>query len=242
MIIKDVPSIKIYLFRLIVIAFAGFVYALGISLFIIPNQFLSGGIGGISLIIYELTGFSPSISIILLNLPVFIAGYKTIDKHFIFSSLVGMLAFSFSMTLTKGLIGALYVPSEILATIYGGVFTGIGMGLAFKSRGSFGGTDVLSAILKRKKNMNMGSTLFFFNLIIVGLASIIFEPYKGMYSLVGMFIGSAVVDKLIAGFEKRISVFIVSSEHGAIISIYIAKTEGQQFYMGKAPITRRMSL
>ena len=224
--IDDIPSIPVYLFRMVNIILGGFIYALGFSLFIIPNNFLGGGVGGIALILNTIFGTNISIAIIVINIPVFILGYRTIDPHFIFSSLVGMFSLSLGIHITAPLVGALYVPSEMLGAIYGGIFMGVGMGLVFKSRASFGGTDVLSAIIKRKHSINLGTTLFIFNVIIVSFASIIFEPYKGMYSLVAMFIASSVVDKVIAGFEKRLSVMIVSTEHEKIVEYLHSQRRG----------------
>ncbi|OQY36432.1 MAG: hypothetical protein B6229_10100 [Spirochaetaceae bacterium 4572_7] len=224
--LNDIPSLKVYLLRMINIILGGLIYALGFSLFIIPNNFLGGGIGGIALILNTLFGINTSIAIIIINIPIFILGYKAIDKHFIISSFVGMISFSFSIHITAPLAGALYVPHEILGAIYGGVFTGIGMGLVFKSRASFGGTDVISAMIKKNHSINLGTTLFIFNLIIVSCASIIFEPYKGMYSLIAMFISSGVIDKVIAGFEKRISVMIVSTEHEKIVEYLHSQRRG----------------
>ena len=236
--LEDIPSIKVYLLRMLFVVMGGLIYALGFSLFIIPNNFLSGGVGGIALILNNIFSINTSIAIIIINIPIFIIGYKTIDKHFIISSMVGMISFSISIHITRPLIGALYVPHEILGAIYGGLFTGVGMGLAFKSRASFGGTDVISAILKRKHSINLGTTLFIFNVIIVSFASIIFEPYKGMYSLVGMFISSGVVDKVIAGFEKRLSVLIVSCETDKIVEYLHSQNRGATLLYGEGSYYR----
>ncbi|MBN2618242.1 MAG: YitT family protein [Spirochaetales bacterium] len=231
--LEDIPSLRIYLTRMLVIILGGLVYALGFNIFFIPNNFLGGGVGGLALIFSHLTSITPSIYIILFNIPIFIFGYKELDKHFILSSLVGMLSFSFFVHATSGLSGIIYVPHEILAAIYGGVFTGLGMGLVFKSRASFGGTDIISAVLKRKHSMNMGTTIFAINLVIVSFASIIFEPYKGMYSLIGMFIGSSVMDRVIKGFENRLSVMIISQENALIVEYLHSQHRGATLLHGE---------
>lgn len=235
---KDIPSLKLYIFRMIFIMIGGLIYGLSLNIFIIPNNFLSGGVGGIALILSHLYGFPPSLSVLLINIPIFLIGYRILDKHFILASFIGMLSFSFSMHITEPLMNVLYVPHEILASIYGGIFTGLGIGLLFKSRASFGGTDIISAIMKRKYSINMGTTLFAINVLIVGCASILFEPYKGMYSLISMFVGSAVIDRVIAGVEKRISVMIISRKSEDIITYLHSVNRGATLFHGEGSYTR----
>lgn len=233
MILKDIPDLKLYLLRMISIISGGLIYALGFNCFFIPNDFLGGGVGGIALILTHLMGIRTSIFIVILNIPIFILGYRTLDKHFIISSLVGMLSFSFFIEATSSLSGSLYIPHEILGAIYGGLFTGVGMGMVFKSRASFGGTDIISAVIKRKHSINLGTTIFMMNFIIVAFASIIFEPYKGMYSLIGMFICSGVMNRVISGFEHRLSLMIISTEHIKIVEYLHSQNRGATLLYGE---------
>ncbi|QEN04923.1 YitT family protein [Thiospirochaeta perfilievii] len=238
MILKDIPSLRLYLLRMINIIIGGLIYALGFNVFFIPNDFLGGGVGGIAFILTHFFDITPAILIVIINIPIFIMGYRNLDKHFIISSLVGMTSFSFFIHLTSGLVGCLYIPHEILAAVYGGLFTGVGLGIVFKNRASFGGTDIISAVIKRKISINLGTTLFLINVVIVGFASIIFEPYKGMYSLIGMFISSGVAEKVIAGFENRLSVMIVSTEHEEIVEYLHSQNRGATLLHGEGSYYR----
>lgn len=231
--LHDITNIRLYLIRMIYIILGGLIYALGFNLFFIPFDFLSGGVGGISQIFSHLSGITPGLFILLINIPIFVVGFLHLDRHFIIASLVGMLSFSFFITFTTPLSGKLYVPHEILAAIYGGLFTGVGLGLVFKSRASFGGTDIVSAVIKRKHSVNLGTTLFVINFVIVSFASIIFEPYKGMYSLIGMFIASGVMDRVIAGFENRLSVMIISKQHKSIVEYLHSQNRGATLLHGE---------
>lgn len=233
MILKDIPSLRLYMLRMVSISVGGLIYALGYNIFLIPNDFLSGGVGGIALILSHLTTLTPGLYILILNIPIFIFGYKALDRHFIISSLVGMLSFSISVDATSFLAGSIYIPHEILGAVYGGLFTGVGTGLVFKSRASFGGTDIISAIIKRKHSVNLGTTLFIMNFFIVSCASIIFEPYKGMYSLIGMFISSGVMNRVITGFEQKISVMIISEEHEKIVEFLHSENRGATLLNGE---------
>lgn len=232
--LKDIPSPGVYLYRMIFIIIGGLFYAISLNVFLIPFKFLSGGVSGIALIFNYLLHINPSITIIGLNIPIFILGFFYLDKHFVIASLIGMLSFSFFVTLTAPLQNSLFIPDEILAAIFGGALGGVGLGLLFKNRASLGGTDIISAIFKRKLSINLGTTIFFINLVIVGCASLIFEPYKGLYSLVSMYIGAVIVDKIVAGFEKRFAVFIISKHWKQIVkSIHYKLNRGATLFDGE---------
>ena len=81
---------------MVYIILGGLIYALGFNLFFVPNDFLGGGVGGIAFIITHFIDVNPAIIIFVINIPIFIVGYKHLDKHFVISSLVGMISFSFS--------------------------------------------------------------------------------------------------------------------------------------------------
>jgi len=223
---KDVPDLKLYLKRLIYIIIGGGISAVALNTFIIPHQFLAGGLSGIALIVNYLWGVSPSMVLILLNIPIFFMGFFYIDLHFALASLAGLLSYTFFLEITQGLQGLLFIPDDILAAVFGGAINGIGMGITLRSRASFGGTDIIAAIAKRKWSVNMGTSLFFFNLIIIISSGFFFEMYKGLYSLVGLFIGSAVIDRMMEGFERRFAVFVVSKKWQTI-SYFITKTLGR---------------
>ncbi|WP_053228203.1 YitT family protein [Spirochaeta cellobiosiphila] len=209
---QDIPSLHVYLKRFVYIILGGLVSATALNVFLIPHHFLSGGLSGIALIGNYLWDFSPALILILLNIPIFLLGFLYIDMPFALSSLIGLFSYTLFLHLTKDLQGWLFVPDDILAAIVGGALNGVGMGLVLRNRASFGGTDIIGAIAKRKLSINLGTTLFFFNLIIIISSCFIFEAYKGLYSLIGVFIGSSVIDRMMKGFETRLSLFIVSEK------------------------------
>lgn len=219
----DIPDWPRYLWRMLFIAAGGCISALAVNLFYFPNNFLSGGLSGIALIFDYTLEFPTALTIVLLNIPIFILAFFELDFHFTVASFIGMLSYTFFIHLFRPLIGSLYIPDEILASIFGGVLNGIGLGIIFKSRASVGGTDVLSLIAKRKWSINLGTTLFTINIVIVGIGAFFFPLYKALYSLTGMFISSYIIDQFMQGFEKRFSVMIVS-EKWYDISTFINKS------------------
>lgn len=210
--IPEIINNRVYWQRMLFRILGGFISAAAINLFYYPNRFLSGGLSGIALIIDYLSGFSASWTLLILNIPIFILALFILDLHFILASVISMGSYIFFLQILSPLTGSLYIPDEILGAVFGGAINGIGIGMVMKNRASFGGTDILGAIAKRKWSVNLGTTLFFFNLIVVVTGIFFFEPYKGMYSLIGMFISSGVIDRVVKGFEKRYTLIIVSRE------------------------------
>ena len=99
---------------------------------------------------------------------------------------------------------------------FGGALNGLGLGMIFKNHASIGGTDVISTIAKRKFSVNIGTSIFIMNVVVVSLGACFFPVYKAMYSLISMFVTSYLIDQFIQGFEKRFSVMIISEEWESI--------------------------
>lgn len=210
--VNDLPPLKVYLLRLIGIISGGALSSLAVILFFFPHQFLSGGISGIALILDYTINFPISATLLLLNIPIFIFAFFELDLHFVISSVIGLAAYTFFLHLFRPLAGTLYLPDEILAAIFGGALNGLGLGLIFKNRGSIGGTDVISTIAKKKLSINMGTSILLFNIVSVSIGAFFFPLYKAMYSLIGMFVSSYLIDQFMQGFEKRFSVMIISEK------------------------------
>src|SRR5574344_2662970 len=116
-----------------------------INLFLIPNHLLSGGLTGIGIILYYLTGLPVGAQILVYNLPLLYAAYRTLGREYIVDVVFGTVLFSVCIDATRWLNVFEAVPDPMLAAIYGGVFNGIGYGLIFRMNGSSGGLDIVAA-------------------------------------------------------------------------------------------------
>jgi uncharacterized membrane-anchored protein YitT (DUF2179 family) len=234
--LPDIISNSVYYRRMLLRILGGFISAAAINLFFYPFKFLSGGLSGIALILDYKFHFPAALTLLVLNIPIFILAIFVLDWHFVVASIISIASYTFFLHVLSPLAGCIYIPDEILGALFGGVLNGIGMGLVLKNRASFGGTDILSAIAKKKWAVNLGTSLFLFNILVVALGVLIFEPYKGMYSLIGMFVSSHVIDSIVKGFEKRYTLFIISQRyeqiHKTIIEMEIGATllEGEGAY------------
>lgn len=198
--------------KILFIIIGNLLCSIAFNVFFIPNRLLSGGVGGLGIIIQYLTGIPTGISVFFLNIPIFLLGSKLIDREFTIYAFISMLIYSSILTITRKLGSYFVVNDIILASVFGGIFNGIGMGLMFRNRTSQGGFDIIAAILKKKYNINISSGLMAANTIIVSLSSFLFGYKSAMYTLIAMYIGYAVVDKVQLGLNVKKNVIIVSEK------------------------------
>ena len=191
--------------------------ASSINLFVVPSSLLTGGVTGIAIIFYFLTGLPIGAQTLAYNVPLLIASYKLLGKKYTLDVIVGTLMFSFALDATKFL--AAYTPTQdlMLASIYGGIFNGIGYGIVFRMNGSTGGFDILGAIFKKYYSMDIGSVIFGFNCFIVIIAGALFNVNSAMFTLICMYLTSQMTNKVIDGFNQRKAILIIS-EHAKDIA------------------------
>lgn len=186
--------------------------ACSINLFVVPSHLLTGGVTGIAMIIYYLAELPIGLQTLAYNIPLLIASYKLLGKNYTIDIIIGTIVFSVCLDATRFLNSYAPVNDIMLASIYGGVFNGIGYGLVFKMNGSTGGFDILGAIIKKYYSMNMGTVIFGFNCVIVTIAGFLFGIEPAMFTLICMYTNSIVTDKVIAGLNRSKTVLIVSEK------------------------------
>lgn len=223
---------------IIVILLGGVISGISFNAFIIPHKMLSGGISGIALITNYLTGINPGILIFALNIPVFILGYRFIDKEFIILSLIGMTSFSFFIDYFSFLREMYIVDDIMLSSIYGGILNGIGMGIVFRNRASQGGIDIIAVIVKKYFSFNLGSTSLIINLIIIATASFIYGLKPALYTLIAIYVASQVLDKVLQGFDIRKQVIIISDKEDEVVKEILKKLHrGVTYLEGEGAFT-----
>ena len=198
--------------RLFFILLANTLCAIAVNGFLVPGKLLSGGVGGIAIMVQYLTDISSGIIVFAINIPIFLIAIKMIDRDFALYGFISMLILSTLLTVTRGVSKYIILEDVLLRGIFGGIINGTGMGLLFRNRSSQGGFDIVAVILKRKYNMTIGSALMMFNTVIVGIASVLFGLDKGLYTLISMYIAYQVVDKVQTGFSNKKNLVIVSDK------------------------------
>ena len=216
-------SIKKYMILDFFLIFVGCIIAsLGVNLFLVNAQLLSGGATGAALILQYLYNIPSGITVFLINIPLFFVSYKMLNKKFTLYSAVGMMSLSISLMITKPLSNLVKVDDILLYCIYGGVLCGLGYGLVFSRNGSTGGTDIITMVLRKKySNFEIGKLSFGINCIIVFIGALIFGLPRALYTLISMFAQGIVVDRVINGFNSKKLLLILTEKEEEIIKYVI---------------------
>ncbi|WP_066889898.1 YitT family protein [Clostridium nigeriense] len=206
-----------------ILIFIGCVIAsLGVNLFLVNAQLLSGGATGVALILQYLYNVPSGITVFLINIPLFFISYKMLNKKFTLYSAVGMSSLSLSLMITKPLSSLVRVDDLLLYCIYGGVLCGLGYGLVFSRNGSTGGTDIITMVLRKKySNLEIGKLSFGLNCVIVFIGALIFGLPKALYTLISMFVQGVVIDRVINGFTSKKLLLILTEKEQEIIQYVI---------------------
>lgn len=200
-----------------------FVYAFGINYFFVGNNFADGGVTGISIILHYLFNFDIGITYGIINIPLIILGYKLIGGEFIFKTLYGTVVTSVAFRLFSGYLGPM--DDKFMAAVFGGILAGVGLGIMFASGGSSGGTDIIVKILNKFWDISVGKGFLAIDLIILSALGLLFGKEIFMYTLVGMFISTKVIDKIQDGFSKSKAITIISKNFFEIKNTIMKETE-----------------
>ncbi|MDI9571902.1 MAG: YitT family protein [Candidatus Cloacimonadota bacterium] len=250
--------------RLVGIVFASFFFAMGYSWFLLPYNMAPGGVGGISQILYHFLGIPNGVSMIILNIPLFIISFIFIGKSFGSKSLYGMFVSSIMTDLLSfpalhkmGIISdlkpythilnghkiyAMLAPEDILlSAIAGSVLLGLGLGLIFRFRGSTGGTDIPVALIKQKANLSIGTGYFIVETGIILLVAITFKaPKLLIWGYVNLFITTKITDLASEGLPYIKGAYIISDDVEEIrLQIFTKLERGVTYLNGVSGFHRR---
>ena len=201
---------KKYVWRYFMVALGSFISGIAINTFLIPHHLFSGGISGVAMILYFLFNWPIGVQIIVLNIPIFYAAYRLLDREYVLCGIFGMLIFSVATDATRFLSTIHLIDDTLLAAIYGGVITGIGSGMIFRVNGSAGGTDTVATIMKKYYSLNVGLVGFSINVFLMLVAAALFGVKPAMYTLLSFFVGSRVTDAVIEGLNRKKTILIIS--------------------------------
>ncbi|NRD80363.1 YitT family protein [Bacillus sp. BRMEA1] len=194
--------------RILLITLGATLMAVGLEIFLVPNKVIDGGITGISIMLSYITGWKLGIFLFLFNLPFFFIGYKQIGKTFAVSTLYGIIVLSIATTLLHPVPA--FTQDILLATVFGGVVLGMGVGIVIRYGGSLDGTEILAILFNNKLPFSVGEIIMFFNLFILGSAGFVFTWDRAMYSLIAYFVAFKTIDITITGLDESKSVWIIS--------------------------------
>ncbi len=181
--------------------------------FMIPNQFMDGGITGISILLHELYHFNISVLIISFNILFIYLGYRRIGKTFAVQTSIAVVLLAIGLALVEL---KPITDDKLLIAIFGGTLIGIGMGLVIRGGGVIDGAEVVAVYTTKKTNFSISEIILFFNAIIFLTAAIKFGIETAMYSLITYFTALKACDYIVDGIEEYTALTIISSEYEQI--------------------------
>ena len=214
---------KIFI-NVVLLTIGALVAALALEVFLIPNTILDGGVTGISIIISKLTKIPLSLLVLVLNIPFIYIGYKNLGKRFLERAVYSMVVFSIFLHLFESVDA--FTDEILLATVFGGVILGAGVGLVIRFGGCVDGTESVAIVISKKTNLSVGQVVLIFNLFIYTAAGFLFGFDRAMYSLLTYFITFKVIDLVSEGLEQAKAAMIITDK-GSDLSKEIYKRLGR---------------
>ena len=210
---------------LIYITIGATVFGTGVQGFIVPHQLLSGGISGLSLIIYYITQGVLSLGAInfLLNIPVLYAAWRWLGRWHLGVTLFGTLFMSVIINVLAPLSTLELTHNPIIGGILGGLFSGLGLGIVYRGGGNTGGIDPIALIIRNRFGLQIGSILFGINMMILVAGAIVINIEAAATTLISTYLSAMVTNKVISGFNQRKAMFIISYKPVTICNLIIEK-------------------
>lgn len=219
--------IRDYFLILLGIFSAGF----GLNGFLLPNDFIDGGVTGISLLVEVVSGISLSVLLVAINLPFLILGGWTISRQFAVRSIVAIILLSLVVHFIPYPV---ITDDKLLIAIFGGFFLGMGIGLSMRGGAVIDGTEVLAVYVSRKSSLTIGDVILIFNIIIFSFGAYILSIEIALYAILTYLAASKTVDFVIDGIEEYMGVTIISERSDDIrLAITEKLGRGCTIYSGK---------
>ncbi|WP_313019200.1 YitT family protein [Macrococcoides bohemicum] len=188
------------------------------NLFLLPGQIAAGGISGLSTILNKMIGSDPAMIQFIFNIPIFIISWFTLGKSFSLKTVIATFVVPLTIFLTASLVEK-GTTDALLASLYGGIVLGIGLGLVYRGNGSTGGTATLAQIVKKYTGFSSGFCQLIVDAFVVILSAFVFNFELALYALISIYVTSKVIDivQLHAGDNKL--VFIITTKEQKIINL-----------------------
>lgn len=187
--------------------------SIGLKAFLLPNDFLDGGVTGIALLVRTQFDINVSILLVAFSIPFLILGYYTVSKRIVIKSIISIIGLALFIqfenfdTITN---------DKLLISIFGGLFLGAGIGIAIRNGSVLDGSEILGIYLNDKFGFSIGQVILLFNIILFSITAYVISVEVALYSILTYIVTAKVTDLTIEGFEDFIGVTIVSKEYKTI--------------------------
>ncbi len=222
------------------VALGCLICSISINLFLVPHHLLSGGVSGLAIISYFLFGFPIGVQVFIMNVPLLYFAYRYLGTDYTITTIFGTIVFSLAVDLTGFLSNYNLLDDPILAALTAGLVSGLGSGLIFRVNGSAGGLDVIAAIVKKYYSYNFGIVGFAINFVIMLIAAALFGLKLAILTLIAMFVGASLTDKVVEGFNRKKIIHIISYQTQEIVDAILKEVgRGGTILQGEGAFTRQ---
>lgn len=198
------------------------IFALGVDAFEIPNGLAAGGVTGLATIIAAVAdsmGFVVPVGMQTIVMNALLMGLvvRTGDRGYVIRTVAGIIACGVLTDVLAPFIPVMQgTPDLLLCSLWGGVITGVGLGLVFRTGGNTGGTDILAQVLSKHTGIAVGTSVILVDAGIIALSAPVFSVRQALYAAVAMFVAGKVIDAVVAGPRAERAAYIISNEYEAI--------------------------
>ncbi len=208
---KPLSPIKVIIWEYAHVIVGSVFVALAFNLFLLPNRIASGGVSGISTIIYDVFGITPAFTQWAFNIPLFVAGILLLGGFkYGAKTLVGTILIPFVVFLTRNMEPVTLDP--LLGALFGGIGVGVGLGIVFRSNSSTGGTDLAAQIIHKYSGLSLGACIFIIDGLIVLTSAIVFNIELALYALIALYITGKTIDLVQMGVGYAKVALIISEK------------------------------
>lgn len=195
--------------RLFFLTLGAVIAAFALEGFLVPNNIIDGGVIGLSMIASYITKYNLGLLIFLFNLPFICLAFTKMGKQFVLQTFYANIILSLAVNMFHA---HLVTADLLLATVFGGLILGTGVGIVLKSEGSLDGTEIMSLFLSKKFGFSVGEIIMSINLLVYMLCGFVFTWERAMYSILTYIIASKMIDIVLDGLNSSKSVQVISDK------------------------------
>lgn len=204
---------------IIFVVVGNLILAAGVSFFFVPNSILSGGVAGIAIAIEPVIHLQPNITIAILTVALFLVGAIFLGKGFMFKTALSSVIYPLFVSILSNFAGMIEITNDpILASIYGGVFVGTGLGIVFRTGASTGGMDIPPLIIHKYTHIPVHTLVLIVDTLTVLLGMLIHGIEPALIGIISVWVSSVMVNKaMMFGLHEAQSIMIISEKHQEIL-------------------------
>jgi len=214
-------KIKTIVFEYCGLACGSAIMAVSLAFFLIPAKIAPGGVSGLGIVLHYLFNLSVGLVMLVFNVPLFILGIKLLGRQFGPRTFFSFVLVSIITDIFDKLLHVQAATADpLLASIFGGVVLGIGLGIVFRFKGTTGGSDIVGQIINKYSNVSVGTGILIVDFFVISFAGVAFHNVNlALYGFISLYFSSKILDLILDGIDYARSFYIISEKQDEIISL-----------------------